>query len=174
MKCGKEFPKKITIDGKRRNLQTRKFCFECSPFGSHNTRDLKKLEEKRGSSGTKFCPDCGQEHTQRCHRCFACYFQRRQKQIVSKVQEITGNRCWFCGYNSCWQALAFHHINPQDKSFGLTTRELVGTKWESVFTELKKCVLCCHNCHTEIHVGLIPEAKVSQVFNNYWNTGLQI
>ena len=33
-KCGKEFPTRMTIDGKSRNLMGRNYCIECSPFGS--------------------------------------------------------------------------------------------------------------------------------------------
>lgn len=36
--CQKEFPISIIIDGKRRVLNKRKYCLECTPFGSHNTK----------------------------------------------------------------------------------------------------------------------------------------
>mgnify|MGYP006433691181 CR=1 FL=1 len=39
-KCNQKYPCWVEIDGKQRNLGTRKFCLDCSPFGSHNTRDL--------------------------------------------------------------------------------------------------------------------------------------
>lgn len=44
-KCKKTFPVTIIIDGQIRNLGSRSFCLECSPFGQHNTS--KSLETKQ-------------------------------------------------------------------------------------------------------------------------------
>jgi hypothetical protein len=39
-KCNNEFPFQIKIEGKIRNLGSRKYCLVCSPFGKHNTSKL--------------------------------------------------------------------------------------------------------------------------------------
>ena len=39
-KCKKEFPFLVIVNGVRRNLSSRKFCLECSPFGQRNTSVL--------------------------------------------------------------------------------------------------------------------------------------
>lgn len=161
--CGNNIPKSVVIEGKKRNLQTRKFCFDCSPFGKHNTRSFTS-----GTSGNlKECPDCGLQHTQKGKRCFACYFNKRQVEIVERVKQIVGDSCWLCGYNKTWRSLAFHHVDPKTKSFGLSTRELVGTKWPLVEQEIRKCILCCHNCHCEIHEGLISSIQVDEAIRNH-------
>lgn len=58
-----------------------------------------------------------------------------------------------CGYNSCPDALEFHHMNPNEKEFGIakngSTRSFEGIK-----KELDKCILVCSNCHREIHYSL--------------------
>lgn len=36
-RCESEFPTRVTIDGIRRHLGSRKFCLTCSPFGDKNT-----------------------------------------------------------------------------------------------------------------------------------------
>ena len=41
--CNKSFPFLIVVDGKIRNLGSRSFCLDCSPFGFHNTRPLSGL-----------------------------------------------------------------------------------------------------------------------------------
>ena len=51
--CNDFFPNSIEINGKIRNLQRRKYCLKCSPFGQHNTR---KLEFKNVN---KYCEFCG-------------------------------------------------------------------------------------------------------------------
>lgn len=38
--CGKDFPIHSIVDGKIKNLNKRKYCLECSPFGAHNTKSL--------------------------------------------------------------------------------------------------------------------------------------
>lgn len=38
--CKKEFPAFAVIDGVKKPLYSRKFCLECSPFGSHNTSNF--------------------------------------------------------------------------------------------------------------------------------------
>lgn len=45
--CQKDFPILIVVDGKERNLGSRSFCLECSPFGKRNTS---KTPEKRLSN----------------------------------------------------------------------------------------------------------------------------
>ena len=52
-KCNKEFPRRIKINGLVRDLSSRKFCLDCSPFNFHNTS---KIVRK-----TKVCPQCNKE-----------------------------------------------------------------------------------------------------------------
>lgn len=46
-KCKKDFPILLVINGKTRNLGSRNFCLNCSPFGQHNTRDISGKERIR-------------------------------------------------------------------------------------------------------------------------------
>ena len=53
-KCKKEFPYWVSINGKKRNFKNRKYCLECSPFGSKNTKklvgkDKRKVKKDRGN-----------------------------------------------------------------------------------------------------------------------------
>lgn len=76
------------------------------------------------------------------------YRQRMKKRAV----EYKGGSCKICGYNKCFRALSFHHIDPKTKDFtisGLTY------KWARIKAEIDKCILVCLNCHSEIHSGLI-------------------
>jgi hypothetical protein len=52
--------------------------------------------------------------------------------------------------------LHFHHIDPKTKSFTVSDAFARKTySQEEVEAEIKKCVLVCANCHTEIHAELI-------------------
>jgi hypothetical protein len=50
-------------------------------------------------------------------------------------------------------ALQFHHLNPQEKEFGLAvsgrTRAIAELRREA-----EKCVLLCANCHVEVERGI--------------------
>ena len=35
----------VIVDGVKKNLQRRKYCLECSPFGHHNTVSLEKYPD---------------------------------------------------------------------------------------------------------------------------------
>jgi len=155
----------ISESGKKHNCQRRKYCLECSPFGKHNTRQLENNYNRK----IKKCPICGLKHNQKCNTCMACYFQKKQKRRTQEVIDIVGHSCWFCGYNKTWKNLCFHHIYPEDKMFGLSTRELVGTKWEKVIKEIKKCILVCHNCHGEIHNNFYSDEKIKKIWQTKWN-----
>jgi hypothetical protein len=173
--CGCNIPSQIIIDGKKRNLQNRKYCFKCSPFGEHNTRNLSPL--KKGNKTQKYirvCKDCGKEYNA-AHRkgakCHSCYFNKKQEMRSNKVYEMVGETCWLCGYNKGKLGrvlLHFHHINPKDKCFGLTIREMTGMSWYKVYEEMKKCALLCNRCHVEFHVGIIKEDIIFQVYEKNW------
>ena len=63
-----------------------------------------------------------------------------------------GEFCKLCGYNKNISALEFHHINPNEKDFGLSGVRLkehqLTTEQKS---ELDKCITLCNNCHTTVH-----------------------
>lgn len=180
-KCEKKFPNKVMVDGKERNLQNRKYCLTCSPFGLHNTR---QLENK--SKGSKFCTKCSQEkpltdfykrrngndQSPYCKSCTINQTLERQRAFKKKCVEYKGEKCVRCGYNKCIGALEFHHLNPKDKDFSPSSARLRGeTKGElkeEIKKELDKCILVCANCHREEHekiykmgaVGLEPTGSV--------------
>lgn len=78
-----------------------------------------------------------------------------RKNTKTKIINIFGGGCGICGYNRCNSSLALHHLNPDEKEYGLGQFMAHPRKWEIIKEELKKCILVCHNCHGEIHEGLI-------------------
>ena len=61
-----------------------------------------------------------------------------------------GGKCEKCGYDKCIAALNFHHLDPNEKEFGLAQNGTVHT-WEEFWEEAQKCIVLCANCHAEIH-----------------------
>lgn len=156
-KCEKSFPNRIVIDGKARNLQKRKYCFECSPFGKHNTAQLHitKHEKERFC----VCPECGREYIydeKKGHtltRCNSCAVNKRKMRVKKKALDYKGGKCAICDYDKCIEALEFHHKDPSKKEFSLSGCHCLS--WERVVKELNKCILLCCRCHREFHSGLI-------------------
>ncbi len=83
-------------------------------------------------------------------------FRRNRKFNLIKV---CGNQCNICGYNRAISALEFHHINPEEKEYGLAS---MGTchQLEKDLEEVKKCILVCSNCHREIHEGFYTKDEL--------------
>lgn len=150
LKCRSKFPKSIVIDGRRRNLQNRKYCFVCSPFGRHNTRNLVAPERRA------ICPVCGKDYRLGAGRtaknCPSCYVTRARQNRKKRAVEYLGGSCQICGYNRCVQALVFHHVNGDSKEFNIS---FYSRAWEAIQRELDKCALLCANCHSEVHAGLV-------------------
>lgn len=76
-----------------------------------------------------------------------------RRKIKIRAVDYMGGKCSECDYNRCVEALQFHHLDPTQKDFGISE---IGTNrsWETIKTELDKCVCLCGNCHTEVHAGL--------------------
>ena len=70
-----------------------------------------------------------------------------------KLKELAGGECFLCGYNRCFRALEFHHLDPSKKSFALSVTGCT-MSFDKQLEETKKCVLLCANCHREVEDGL--------------------
>lgn len=64
--------------------------------------------------------------------------------------------------------MEFHHIKPEEKSFGLTKRELSALSWERVKKEMEKCCLLCCRCHRELESGLVNKKDVEEIYREKW------
>ncbi len=97
--------------------------------------------------------------------------KRWRKNTKSRIIESMGGKCQCCGYNKCHAALDFHHIDPQEKDFQLGSIRANPKAWPKIVEELRKCILVCRNCHSEIHFGgrEMPKeaAKFDEKYLNY-------
>jgi hypothetical protein len=149
--CSKVFPNRIVIDGKESNLHNRKYCIECSPYNTHNTRVLHS-PELRNEGRKCVCNICGKSYIyyrrsgNTLKLCLLCYY--RSKRLDFKKNK--GGKCQICNYNRCTWALQFHHLDPNEKELSLSGKCM---RWDKAKLELDKCILLCSNCHAEIHSG---------------------
>ncbi len=173
-KCGNKLTNWIKVDGKRHNIQNRKFCLDCSQFKQGNTRDLSLPTRNKNTVGeTKWCNKCKQyvdfskfsmrKNQNRlqayCLPCMAIIKAMGRIRLKKLCVDYKGSKCIRCDYNKCLDALEFHHTNPNTKDFNISEKR---TKFltEEIKKELDKCILLCSNCHREEHSkysGLLAE-----------------
>ena len=159
--CKNPFPVCIKINGKTRNLNSRRYCLDCSPFGRHRTRPIgfKSAVKK----GYKSCARCNTDkpitefYSRRngtgvgayCKPCVVDQVRERQQQLKKLAVEYKGGKCTHCGYNKCLSSLVFHHKQDGTKEFTIGNKSC--RSFEKIKPELDKCDLVCSNCHGEIH-----------------------
>ena len=155
--CGKTFPGRIRIDGKVHTLHSRKYCLECSPFKSHNTRKL----ERELNDGYR-CSRCGDTDPKNftkgryteCKRCRNKYNSRTIYNNKIRCIQYLGGKCACCGYTGrCNEVFDIHHIYPDKKSKSFRTHKF--WSWKKIKVELDNCLLLCSNCHREFHAGAL-------------------
>ncbi len=143
--CGQSIPVRMTINGKQYNLQNRTRCLNCVPF--KNPRIRKSI-----NNNARYKAWYDQEKLRLGRDPIGLKRAQRKEYII----KLLGSRCQFCPYSKCIANLSFHHLIPKDKSGQINCQY----KLSRVLDELRKCVLSCHNCHGEIHAGLIPAVNV--------------
>jgi len=100
---------------------------------------------------TKFCSrSCHNSNSNAKHQ---VYEKQQARGLRRKIEllNLRGGGCEECGYRDNLAALCFHHKDEDQKKFELTLRELSNHKEEVIAAEFKKCIVLCHNCHTEHH-----------------------
>lgn len=153
-KCGNEIPNTKIIDGKRRNLRNRTVCLDCLPFGESNFRQKTK-EEIRSANAEKSRRHYHRRKAKLGVDPIRLLRETRKQEIIDAI----GGSCQLCGYDKAVRNLAFHHIS--NKEFELSSR---GFQYsiEKIIAEVRKCILVCHNCHGEVHDGLVEESKIEK------------
>jgi len=73
-----------------------------------------------------------------------------RREVKLKCIEYKGGKCEKCGYNKCPASLIFHHIDPLQKDFGISSNG-VSRSFSKCKPELDKCMLLCMNPHGELH-----------------------
>lgn len=158
-KCNKYFITYFKDEtGKNHNLCNRKYCFDCSPWKLHNTKNLLN-SIKKDLDISCVCKYCNKNyiHNRNIRKgsnlttCNSCITAINRFKLKKRMLDYKGNCCSICGYKSNNpRNLVFHHIS--DKKFELSDSYSYIKAWETIKTELDKCILVCQHCHNDIHV----------------------
>lgn len=158
--CHNTIPPTTKIDGKRVSLNHRVYCLECSPIGT------RRFYRSKSHKPLHTCQFCGKEYTgghgKRKDRCDNCTTQVRRNQMKRRIIEYLGGACAMCGYNKCQAVLYCHHTNGQEKEFRVSSRQTA--KWETLASELDKCILLCANCQSERIATALQEKSTGKSY----------
>ncbi len=160
-RCSKRFPNRIYLEGKVRDLSSRKLCLECSPFVVRPVSSGRNPSKPSLPPNTYLC-DCGESspdkfYGQKKTKCGKCHISATTKRADTnrkKIVEYLGGECEACGYSKRTCSLDVHHLNPAKKDQNFS--HIRSWSWDRILKEISSdCVLLCKRCHTEFHCGYI-------------------
>lgn len=87
-------------------------------------------------------------------------WQKEAKQWFYDYKKPLSCKC--CGYNTCPDALVFHHKDHNLKKFSIAWA--IGNLYprDVIMKEISKCQVLCHNCHAELHAQMRAENNTSR------------
>lgn len=112
-------------------------------------------KNKTKSDGLQYiCKNCARIYRKK-------YYKNNREQFLKRsfkywmerkkiLRRLKYNGCAICGYNKCYRALTFHHVNPHTKKFQICAWGLQNYNNSEIQDEVHKCILLCFNCHMEI------------------------
>lgn len=149
-----EIVKGVEKQTRKRNKKSKK-CLYCGK-DTHNNKFCNRscTAQYHNDKRDRYCHKHSQEKKKyndgvyRCGQCTTDGVDKHRKETKLRAIEYKGGCCNNCGYDKCVAALEFHHLDPSQKDFAISSGHL---SWEKVKTELDKCIMLCSNCHREVH-----------------------
>lgn len=87
----------------------------------------------------------------KCKKCISessKYFaDKKKKEIEALINTVNPKICKFCHYKEIPQAIDFHHIEKEAKTFNISIGIQNKYLKEVIEKELEKCIPLCLNCH---------------------------
>jgi hypothetical protein len=78
--------------------------------------------------------------------------RNRYNEVKPIIDAYKQERPCLCG-ESDPVCLEFHHLNPEEKDFEVT--DSLNRSLDTLFREIRKCIVLCANCHKKVHAGKI-------------------
>src|SRR5262245_8614732 len=144
--------------------RAKKFC-DSSCAGSYNNKMFRKRHMTNHCACGALVPSGRKYYSEICRKAVhqlrpkfqtkantSLYVISWRQRAKLRAIKYKGGRCQICGYDKCVRALTFHHLDPSHKDFTIGG---ISKSWNTIQSELNKCVLLCANCHAEVHAGLL-------------------
>ena len=80
-----------------------------------------------------------------------------KKLMIEKLNQLKIERgcCELCGDYHPPCCFDFHHLDETIKKDEVSKLASKGYKWDTILTEVEKCIMICSPCHRKIHAGLL-------------------
>jgi len=133
----------------------KKTCTKCNV--EKNTTDFRKDKSKHDGL-QPFCKERARAHHRSNYsekyseKYNARNEERRSKHLALLNEYKKTLKCVSCGESEP-VCLEFHHIDPTTKEF--TIGASMQRSWESIKSEIDKCICLCANCHKKVHAGIL-------------------
>jgi len=88
-----------------------------------------------------------------CKTCRIEYSVDRSLKIKQQAIEYLGGKCMDCELIDDPCVYDFHHLDPTQKELAFGNRG--GKSFETLKSELDKCILLCANCHRKRHQRVV-------------------
>lgn len=165
LKCKSKIPLTVTVEGRPRNLQRRKYCLNCSAFGLHNTMALNSIVNQKITC--RLCDRFIKNNSANRTRCMSCNTKIRRLRAKMAAVKLLGGKCRRCGFSGHVAAFEFHHVRGK-KEFAIGN--VSNKSWATIRRELKKCELLCSNCHRITHASEWNKKLMAEVAGYQGNT----
>ncbi len=110
----------------------------------------------------KICGKSFKDYQQRGRlRCGSCNTKIRRFRAKAAAINYLGGKCQKCNWSGDQAALQFHHLKGKDFTIG----NVANKSWDSIKSEIQKCILLCANCHMIEHSTKNDEKFINEAAN---------
>lgn len=87
--------------------------------------------------------------------------KNKEKHKTINISIKKSLKCSNCGFDD-FRALQFHHRNPKEKKFNVSTAIGKGYGYDKIMTEIEKCDVLCANCHSILEYEKKQNGKLAE------------
>lgn len=131
---------------------TQKTCCKCKL-----PKDIECFSIKRSSKDgkAKECKSCKRLYNQSLYKKHTQRERTRLKKRTNELRdwykELKRNKCCSRCPENHPACIEFHHLDPKQKAFEISTCWRKGYSIQRIEEEIAKCIILCSNCHRKEH-----------------------
>lgn len=131
-----------------------KICTICKTDFPKDREHFHIRKTKNGITFQNHCKQCHAEYRKK-------HYGENRERYIDKAKEYKADvvkwyknyrenlSCSQCGEKRHW-VLDFHHSDPSEKEFNISTY-VSGSSKSKLLKEINKCIVLCANCHRDLH-----------------------
>lgn len=126
-------------------------CIVCKESKSEDEYNWRNRSQGRRKNYCRMCDrEIKKRHYANNRAAIIAQVRSRTAVNVERFQEWKSHLCCTLCPESDSCCLDFHHLDPEQKDFGIS-EAVPSMSWEALMEEVNKCIVVCKNCHTKVH-----------------------